>query len=563
MTTTEQAPAAPTFRSVLRLPDFRWLALGLGLSTVGVFAYHVALYALVYEATRSPAWAAATTLGRFLPSLLFSTYGGVLAERFERRRVLIVTDTISLVVMLGLAAVGGLGLPVVLAIVLASLISMLGTLYLPASMALVPDIAQEHQLATANAFLRVAENVVTIAGPAIGAAAVGFFGVEAGFLFCALMFLASVLCSSRLRVRSTPSDVTEGGDAGVVRQIAVGFRALGQSRTAATLVAAAVGAAFFFGVDTVLFLVVSDERLGIGANGYGLLLAGLGAGGILVAPLVGRLAERPRLATIIGAALLLYTVPTAFLVFVTDPAVAIAVQIPRGAGAIIVDVLAMTAMQRSLPSEMTARVLGIFGTLMLASISLGALATPLLLNFIGLDATLVVLGGVGVVVVLLAYPQIRVVDREAAARLVELAPRIEMLRRLGIFADASRPGLESLAASAETQHLPPGTTIVEEGETSDALYVITEGQVDVSAQGELPAPEHLRTLGPGEYFGEIGLLAHGPRTATVRATTDVVVERIPGEDFLAALNETRPTAAFMEVARMRLAQTDPSRTLDA
>ena len=563
MTTTEQGAAAPTFRSVLRLPDFRWLALGLGLSTVGVYAYHVALYALVYEATRSPTWAAVTTLGRFVPSLLFSTYGGLLAERFERRRVLIVTDAISLVVMLGLAVVGGLGLPVVLAIVLASLISMLGTLYLPASMALVPDIAQEHQLATANSFLRVAENVVTIAGPAIGATAVGLLGVEAGFIFCAVMFLASVLCSSRLRVRSTPSDVTEGGEAGVLRQIAVGFRALGQSRTAATLVAAAVGAGFFFGVDTVLFLVVSDVRLGIGANGYGVLMAGLGAGGILVAPFVGRLAERPRLATIIGAALLLYTVPTAFLVFVTDPAVAIALQVLRGAGAIIVDVLAMTAMQRSLPSEMTARVLGIFGTLLLASISLGALVTPLLLNTLGLDVTLVALGGAGVAVVLLAYPRIRVVDREAAARLEELAPRIELLRRLGIFADASRPGLEGLAASAETQHLPAGTTIVEEGELADALYVIVEGEVEVSARGELPAPEHLRTLGPGEYFGEIGLLAHGPRTATVRAVTDVVVERIPGEDFLAALNETRPTAAFMEVARMRLARTDPSRTLDA
>jgi MFS family permease len=116
---TTQAPPAPAFRSVLRRPDFRWLALGLGLSTMGVFAYHVALYALVWEATGSAAWAAATTLGRFVPSLLFSSYGGVLAERFERRRLLIFTDAVSLLIMLGLALVGGLGLSVVLAVVLA------------------------------------------------------------------------------------------------------------------------------------------------------------------------------------------------------------------------------------------------------------------------------------------------------------------------------------------------------------------------------------------------------------------------------------------------------------
>ncbi len=563
MTDTTLEETTASFRSVLRRRDFRWLALGLGLSSVGVYAYHVALYALVYEATRSPSWAAATTLGRFVPSLLFSSYGGVLAERFERRRLLIVTDAISLLVMLGLAVVGGLGLPVVLAIVLASLISMLGTLYLPASMALVPDIAHEEELATANSFLRVAENVVAIAGPAIGAAAVAFLGIEAGFLFCAAMFLASVFCSSRMEVRSTPSDVTDGGEAGVLRQIAGGVRALGQSRPAATLVAAAIGAGFFYGVDTVLFVVLSDERLGIGANGYGLLMAGLGAGGILVAPFVGRLAERPKLATIIGAALLLYAAPTAFLVFVTDPGVAIALQVLRGAGAIVVDVLAMTAMQRSLPADMTARVLGIFGTLLLASISLGALVTPVLLTTVGLDATLLVVGGAGVVVVLAAYPQIRVVDREAAARLAELAPRIEVLRGLGIFARATRPGLERLAGSIETRRLPAGTTIVQEGDTADALYVITDGEVDVSAQGELGAPQHLRTMRSGEYFGEIGLLAHSPRTATVRAQTDVVVERIPGDAFLEALNETRPSAAFMESARMRLARTHPTRTIDA
>ena len=193
--------------------------------------------------------------------------------------------------------------------------------------------------------------------------------------------------------------------------------------------------------------------------------------------------------------------------------------------------------------------------MLLASISLGALVTPVLLATAGLDVTLLVVGGAGVVVVLLAYPQIRVVDRESAVRLAELAPRIEMLEGLESFANATRPSLERLAASTETDQLSAGTTIVREGEAADALYVLTQGQVDVFAQGEFQEPQHLRTMGPGEYFGEIGLLARSPRTATVRAATDVVVERIQGDDFLEALNDTRPTAAFMESARMRLVRT--------
>lgn len=559
--TTAAAPQAPSFRSVLRRSDFRWLALGLGLSSVGVYAYHVALYTLVYEVTQSPAWAALTTIGRFVPSLVFSSYGGVLAERFERRRLLMATDAISMVVMVTLAVVGALGLSVVLAIVLASVISMLGVLYMPASAALVPDIAPEQELATANSFLQLTENVVAIGGPAIGAGAVAFLGIEAGFGFCAVMFATSVFCSSRLEVRSTPSDVTEGGEAGVLQQVAGGFRAIGQSRTALTLIAAAVGAGFFYGVDTVLFVVVSEQRLGIGADGYGLLMAGLGVGGILVAPFVGRLADRPRLATIIGGALLLYTAPTAALVLVTDPAAAFGLQILRGGGAIVVDVLAITAMQRALPSEMTARVLGVFGTLLLSAISLGALVTPILLDATGLDTTLVVFGVAGAVLVLLAYPRVRVIDRETAARLEDLAPRIAMFARLGIFADASRPGLEKLAATAEARAMAAGTVIVTEGEPADALYVIASGEVEVVSSGELGIERPVRRLGAGNYFGEIGLLTHGERTASVRAVTDVVVERVPGEEFLTALTETRPTAAFMEGARVRLARTHPSRTL--
>jgi CRP-like cAMP-binding protein len=87
--------------------------------------------------------------------------------------------------------------------------------------------------------------------------------------------------------------------------------------------------------------------------------------------------------------------------------------------------------------------------------------------------------------------------------------------------------------------------------------------VRVSAIGELGGDQQLRTMGPGEYFGEIGLLEQSPRTASVKAIDDIVVYRIPGEEFIAPLAETTATAAFMEGARMRLARTHPSRDLTA
>ena len=83
--------------------------------------------------------------------------------------------------------------------------------------------------------------------------------------------------------------------------MAVGFRAIAASATATMLVAYSVIASFVYGVDTVQFVVLSEERLGTGASGYGYLLAGLGVGGVAAAGLVNRLAALPRLGTVILA----------------------------------------------------------------------------------------------------------------------------------------------------------------------------------------------------------------------------------------------------------------------
>lgn len=549
------------FRAALAYRDYRWLVTGLAVSMIGSWAYNVALYVYVFEVTQSAGWAAATTVGRFVPSLLLSSYSGVVAERFERRRLLITLDLVSMVVMIVLAVVAGIELPALLAISLAAVASVIGTVYFPATAALTPQIVEEQDLAAANSLTSVIENVSVIAGPAIGAAVLAVSTVEVTLLFNAATFLFSAWCSAQVRTRSKPTDVTEGGEAGILRQVAVGFGAIGSSSTAAVLVAASVLASFMYGTDTVVFVVFSVERLGTGPDGFGILLAGLGVGGVLMAPLVDRLARSPRLATIISLGLIGYTLPTLLLLWIDQPALAFGIQIIRGAGTLVVDVLAITALQRSLAPDLVARVMGVFNTLVLAAISAGALLTAPLLSAAGLGGTILVysVGMAGLVV--LVYPWTRRVDRETAERLAQLAPRISAFEALGIFAAASRPTLERLAARAEEVETRAGERIVMEGDPADAFYVIVDGRVTVSGVGEHGVERRLRAMGPGEYFGEIGLLDESPRTASVDAATAVTLYRLPGEDFIEALSDNTASAAFLESARMRLARTHPSRTL--
>ncbi len=181
---------------------------------------------------------------------------------------------------------------------------------------------------------------------------------------------------SRISARSRPVDVTEGGSAGPLRQMLVGVRTIAALPAARTLVAYSVLVSFVYGTDTVLFVGVSAHRLGTGSEGFGYLLAGLGAGGVLAAGAVDRLAGSRRLGMIILAGAVGYCLPTALLVVIHSPALAFVVQVFRGAATLVVDVLAVTALQRAVASDQLARVFGVFFAFVLGAIALGTVLTP-------------------------------------------------------------------------------------------------------------------------------------------------------------------------------------------
>ena len=123
-----------------------------------------------------------------------------------------------------------------------------------------------------------------------------------------------------------------------------------------------------------------------------------------------------------------------------------------------------------------------------------------------------------------------------------------MLEATALFAAAPRPVLERLAAETREITAPAGETLIHEGDRADALYVLRTGAVAVRA-GE----RELATLGPGSWFGEIGLLEGVPRTATVYAIEECTLLRIDGEAFLEALTTAPLSSTALEGARARYA----------
>jgi CRP-like cAMP-binding protein/MFS family permease len=534
---------------------------GLVISATGTWAYNVALLAYIYDATHSLGWVGAAGLGRFVPSLLLGAYSGVIAERYERVRVMVTSDLLCLLFQGALAVAAFANGPPGLVVGLASLTAIANLPYNPAVAAMIPQVASEDELTAANALNGTIENLTVITGPAIGAGMLALGSPAWVFVVNAASFGISALIVSRMKVRSQPVDVTESGEAGALAQMLVGARAIIHNPAARVPVAFCGLVSFVYGTDSVLFVGVSENKLGTGTQGFGYLLTGLGVGGVLAAGAVNQLASSRKLALVITAGAVFYCLPTALLTVIHSPAAAFALQVVRGAATLIVDVLAVTALQRAVPTETLARVFGVFFAFFLGAISLGVLVTPPIVHNLGLDSALLIMAFVPAGLALLGYPALVRLDRAAAARLTELRPRIAILERLGIFAAAPQSVLERLAAACTPADFAAGQPIVREGEPADALYVILEGSVGVTAHGESGAEQRLRTMGPETYFGEIGLLERIPRTATVTAEEPTRCYRIDGDEFLDALTTTPAATSLLEGARTRLAASHPSRRL--
>jgi len=103
---------------------------------------------------------------------------------------------------------------------------------------------------------------------------------------------------------------------------------------------------------------------------------------------------------------------------------------------------------------------------------------------------------------------------------------VDMLKKVPLFADLGPKELEQVSASMRERRFAAGDTVTEEGAGGAGFFIIESGQADVSVEG---VPR--RTIGPGDYFGEIALLTGSDRTATITATSDMLCYGMTPWDF--------------------------------
>ena len=487
-------------------------------SSIGDWLYLVAVLVVVYADSNSPVLLGIVGAARILPYVLLSVPAGIVADRYDRRLILLVTDVGRGILMLVLAAAVIAGSPTIVIVAVSILAACLSTFFGPAIAALVPTLVDETDLGPANSAWATLDNVAFIVGPAVAGILLASGNLAIAFLLNAVSFGIVAIVLWRL---PAPAPARPEEDETVVEperpvkwQELVGPLAGPFVLDSATsLVGGGLG---------VLVVIIALETLNAGEAGTGYLNAAIGVGGVVAGIAAGALLARrlsiPLLIGGIAGGAGLVWLAIAGNLLVAMLAIGIAV-----AGLLLLEVVNTTLIQRIVPDALRGRAAGVLQTTSAVLYSLGSLVVPIIASALGVGTVLIgcaVISSLGVVAALVLAAR--------GAEPSRIAPERMRLFEHPIFAGLPASRIETAAERLQPVPMHLGDAIVAEGEPSDRFYLIADGSVRVT-QGT--AETHLRDLGPGDVFGEIGLLRRSARTATVTATSDGQLMALGADEF--------------------------------
>jgi len=510
---------ARALRDVFRNPNLRRVQLAWAGSVTGQYAFSIALAVYAYR------HGGAATVGlvivvRMLPAAVISPFAAVLADRGRRELVMLASDLARAAAVGGAAAVVYAGGPPAAVYALGVVVTILMTVFHPAEKALLPLLANSpEELSAANVSSSSIDSIGGFAGPAAGGLLLAAFSIEATFVFVAATFLWSALLVARLRPAREPPPAT--ASTGLRTEAFAGFRTIAAEPRLRVLVGIYGAQTIVAGGLTVLTVVTALRVLHLGNGGVGYLNAAIGVGGIAGGAATLLLAGRGKLAGDFGLGVVLWGVPLLLLGAWPSTPLALAMLGAIGLGNTLVDVSALTLLQRAVDNAVLARVMGVVQGLLVAAMAAGAVIAPALVAGLGPRGALIATGAFLPALAALLWPRLAAIDREATLP----ARPFELLRAIPIFAPLPEATLERLALALRPLEVPAGADVVREGEPGDDFFVIDSGEAEVLE----------RRLGPGESFGEIALLRDVPRTATVRAVTDLGLYALARDEFLAAV----------------------------
>ena len=382
---------------------FRWLIASSWVSNLGDGIAIAAGPLLVASMTHDPILVALAALLQWLPPLVFGLYAGALADRLDRRLIIVTVDLLRAVVLVLLTLAVATDVVSIWLVLVAMF--LLGTAEVFAdntSATLMPMLVQRDDLAVANA--RLTSGFITVnqlAGPPIGAALFALGHAVPFATQAVLVALGAVLVS---RVALPPHGRGPAPDTHIRHDIAEAFRWVLHNAAVRTLVLTIFVFNITFGAAWSVLVLYATERLGMGPIGFGLLTTVSAVGGLIGTLAYGWITRRVSLGNLMRIGLVFETFTMLALALTTTPWVAMLIFFAFGAHAFIWGTTSLTVRQRTVPTELQGRVgsvnlVGVFGGLVIGSGIGGVLAqhwgvtAPFWFAFVGSAVFVVLIWG--------------------------------------------------------------------------------------------------------------------------------------------------------------------------
>jgi MFS transporter, DHA3 family, macrolide efflux protein len=323
------------------------LAVATGICSGAVEAAAVALAVVVYERTGSTAWVSAALVVSLGLSALLGPFGGVIADRYPRRTVMMLVAAIDAVVF---ALVGFV--PETWQMIAVSAVGAIVLLPFEGSAtAVIPTLVPDDELPSATSTIAAAQQTATLVGPVVAGVGVGLLGRMPVYLVIGGLFAAAALA-----VRALPA-VPVAAVGGTMRaDVREGLRALFADRVILTATAAATLLIGFSAATLVAGVPFSEDELGAGEAGYGLMVSAWGGGMVAGSLIAGGLIRRHSLLLVIAGGLLLAGISLATVAAAPNLAVTLVSLATGGFGNGAMNTSEMVLYQRRIPNAILGRV---------------------------------------------------------------------------------------------------------------------------------------------------------------------------------------------------------------
>jgi MFS family permease len=429
----------------LRHRNYRLFFTGQLISLIGTWTQQVGEAWLVLQLTHDPLWLGLVSVAQFAPVIVFGLFGGVIADQLPKRRTLMVTQSIAMTlafILFGLSVTGVIQVWHIL--IIAAILGLSNSIDMPTRQSFAVEMVGREDVANAVGLNSALFNTSRIVGPAVAGILIGLVGVPIAYLINGLSFIAVITAYGlmrdaelrRVEVVARPTSIR-----GVFDNLGEGLRYVATTPIL-LLPVVVVGLVATFGMNnSVLIPPLADHVLGVGATGYGFLMAASGLGSTAAALAVAftpRVSPRPMVlgAVALGIALLVVAWSRSFPLSLVAMTIA-------GAGGVGMAVTANTTIQMNVPDVLRGRVMSVYTTVFSGSVPTGGLIMGAIASSQGVPLALTLGGILSLIVAALAWPWLRRIEATTPALRPRVAPAVTAAASV-----SATPDLDARAAGA-------------------------------------------------------------------------------------------------------------------